>query len=133
MKHSLYALLLMPALATLPACRADETVRGYGGADKTWALQEIDGAAFPARATLTFPESGQIAGEAPCNRYFGPMTAPYPWFDAKQIASTKRACPDLEAEGQFLKALSDMTLSEVSGDVLVLSNDAGREMVFKAE
>lgn len=133
MKHSLYALLLLPALATLPACQADESLLGHGGADKTWLLQEIDGATFPARATLSFPEKGKLAGQAPCNRYFGTMDTPYPWFDASQIAATKMACPDLQAEGLFFAALAEMTLSEVSGDTLLLSNDKGREMFFKAE
>ena len=133
MKQAALTLLLLPALATLPACRADETVGGYGGAEKVWQLQSIDGAAFTAHASLTFPEPGKIAGRAPCNRFFGPMTAPYPWFDAGQIASTRMACPELENEAEFLKALSSMTLSEVSGDVLLLSNDAGRTMLFKAQ
>ncbi|MBU2983005.1 META domain-containing protein [Lentibacter algarum] len=133
MKRSLLPFALIPALAVLPACRADETVGGYGAAERVWRLESIDGAAFSARATLTFPEPGKIAGQAPCNRYFGPMTVPYPWFDAGQVASTRMACPDLTSESKFLKALSEMSLSEVSGDVLLLSNDAGRTMVFKAE
>lgn len=133
MKNSLTAMSLLAALSILPACRADEASRGYSGGDETWVLQEIDGKGFAARATLTFPETGRVAGQAPCNRYFGAMTAPYPEFDASKIAATRRACPDLEAEQTFIAALSEMTLSAISDDRLILSNDAGRNMMFKAE
>ncbi len=133
MKRLALTLALLTALTTLPACRADETVGGYGGAERVWLLQDINGEPFTARASMTFPEPGKIAGQAPCNRYFGPMTAPYPWFDASALATTRMACPDLEAEAKFLHYLAKMTLSEVSGSVLLLSNDAGDTMVFKAE
>jgi heat shock protein HslJ len=43
------------------------------------------------------------------------------------------ACPDLAAESQYLTALGEMTLAEVSGPTLILSNDAGRSMVFTAQ
>lgn len=119
-------------LLALIACRPDETVRAYGGADRVWALKELGGATFPAEATLTFPKEGEIAGQGPCNRYFGAMKAPYPWFDAGPIGSTRMACPNLPAETAFLKALEAATLSEVAGDTLILSNTEGLEMVFKA-
>ena len=57
------------------------------------------------------------------------MEAPYPWFETGPILVTRRACPDLEAEGDFLRALESMSQAEVLGSVLILSNDAGREMV----
>jgi len=113
-------------------CRQDETVGAYGGADRVWVLSEVDGAPFSQRATMSFPEAGKIAGKAPCNSYAGAMTAPYPWFEAEKLAVTRMACPDLQAETAFFDALSAMTLSEVSGDTLILSNDVGREMLFRA-
>ena len=132
MKRSFTALTLLASLAALPACRADETSGSYGGGERTWELQQIDGQAFSARATLTFPETGRIAGQAPCNRYFGEMTAAYPEFDASKVAATRMACPELEAEQRFLSTLSEMSLSDVSDEMLILSNEAGRKMVFKA-
>lgn len=123
---------IVVALLLLAACRGDETVTAYGGAGQVWALSELDGAAFAATATLHFPKPGRIAGDTPCNAYSGAMTAPYPWFQATGIAATRRVCPDLAAEAAFLSALAAMTQSEVSGDVLILRDDAGREMVFRA-
>lgn len=126
MKH-----LLLIALTLLAACK-DETISGYATEGTLWQLKSINGAAFSARATLTFPEPGKIAGQAPCNHYFGAQTAPYPWFEIDAVASTKMACPDLKLENQFLQALAKMSLSEATGNTLILSNDKGDEMVFKA-
>ena len=119
------------ALTLLAACK-DETISGYVAEDAVWRLETINGTSFNARATLTFPDPGKIAGQAPCNRYFGAQTAPYPWFTVQRIISTKRACPDLKAETVFFKALKKMALSEVAGSTLILSNDSGDEMLFRA-
>lgn len=124
--------LAVMALSGLGYCK-DETVTGHGGADAVWHLQLIDGAAFSANATLVFPAEGEVAGEGPCNRYSGRQTVPYPWFAAEDVATTKRACPELAAEALYLTALGEMTLVEILGDVMILSNDAGREMVFYAK
>ncbi|MFT7595078.1 MAG: heat shock protein HslJ [Paracoccaceae bacterium] len=128
MKPILTALCLF----ALIACKADETLAGYGAADRVWVLAELDGATFAAKATMQFPEPGKISGDAPCNRYSGAVTAPYPWFEAGNLAVTRMACPELAAESALFDALSGMTQSEVSGDTLILTNEAGREMVFKA-
>ena len=112
---------------------ADETVSGYADPKATYRLVEIEGEAFTARATITFPEEGRIAGEAPCNRWNAEQRVPYPWFEAGPIAATRRACPELEAEARFLTMLSEMTLAEVQGPVLILSDDGGRAMVFEAK
>lgn len=122
-------LLFVLALA---GCRDDETVGAYGAADRVWTLVELDGTAFQQRATLTFPTNDEIAGNAPCNSYSGAMAIPYPWFEAGPLAVTRMACPELEAETRFFSALADMTLSEVAGDFLILSNDEGREMLFQS-
>lgn len=126
-------LACLPILLIATACVGDETLTAYGAADKVWQLQSIDGTDFSASASLTFPEPGVIAGGAPCNSYRGRQGAPYPWFAAEALVTTRAACPDLAAEAAFLQTLGDMTLAEVAGDVLILSNDQGREMVFNAD
>jgi heat shock protein HslJ len=124
------ALFLIPAAALLLSACKDETISGYADAGAIWSLVELDGSAFQASATLNFPEKGRIVGNAPCNSYSGTQTAPYPWFETGPILSTKRACADLDAETAFFAALSEMRIAEVSGSTLILSNEAGREMVF---
>ena len=127
----LRAIALLPLLAPFQ-CDKDETVAAYGASGKTWRLQEIDQQPFPAAATLSFSEEGRIAGEGPCNSYSGVQAAPYPWFEVKNLNATRMACPELEAEGSYFAALMAMTQSEVSGNVLILRNEDGHEMVFTA-
>jgi heat shock protein HslJ len=81
---------------------------------------------------LRFTEDGKIAGNAPCNSYSGTLSAPYPWFEVTELTATRAACAGLEAEGYYFAALIAMTQSEVAGDVLILRNEDGHEMVFKA-
>lgn len=118
-------------LTTLSACKKDESVAGYDGG-KLWTLTEIDGSVFAARATLQFGEDNKVTGQAPCNTYFGEQTKPYPWIGFDPIGSTRMMCPEMDEETLFFKVLSEMTLAEVSGDIMILSNEAGRQMVFKA-
>ena len=112
---------------------ADETISGYADPLATYRLLEIDGARFGSSASIAFPEEGKAAGEAPCNRWLADQTAPYPWISLGPIAATRRACPDLADEQIFFESLAEMTLVEVQGGVLILSNEDGREMSFRAE
>ncbi|QFU09605.1 META domain protein [Rhodobacteraceae bacterium THAF1] len=116
-------------LLALAACGPDETVSAYAQ-DTSYSLDGINQEPFGARATMTFAE-GRISGQGPCNSYAAPLTVPYPWFDLGPIAATKRACPDLAAETRFFATLAEMQFAEAQGNVLILSNEAGREMVFR--
>lgn len=110
----------------------DQTVRAYGADDRVWQVTHLRDAPFEARATLHFPQIGQINGDAPCNSYGTEMHVPYPWFGTGPIIATKRACPDLAAETAFFKALQEAALSEVGPNALTLSNEAGDVLlVFK--
>ena len=121
---------------TLPVFLApylkDETISGYADPEASYKLQEINDTPFSAAATITFPTEGHIEGTGPCNRYSTTQTAPYPWFETGPIAATKRACPDLAAEADFFATLTRMTLIEVAGPHLLLTNDAGEMMSFVA-
>lgn len=128
MLRTAFAMLL--TCVGLTACNADETVSAY--AANLYQLQSIDGAPFAARATLDLSTPGRVTGQAPCNRYFADQSAPYPWFALGPIGATRMACPDLPAETTYLNSLSDMTFAEAQGQILILSNEAGREMVFQA-
>lgn len=123
--------LSLPIL--LIACLKDETVAGFVDPGAVYRLEEVGGAASITRATISFPESGRVVGEAPCNHYSARQTVPYPWFRVEAVVATKRSCPDLTAEGAFFEALQTMTLVEVAGAVLILSNNEGLEMVFRKD
>lgn len=124
-------LLTLSLLALLAACK-DETLSGYAPEKTTWLLESVNGAPFDAKATLQFPEQGKIIGRAPCNGFSARQTVPYPWFSVDGIASTKMTCPQIDQETQFFEALQKMTLSEVSGDTLILSTEDGSQMLFRA-
>jgi heat shock protein HslJ len=124
--------LIALAVLLAAACQADETVTAYTDGTRVFTLQSIDGIPFGATATIDLSEAGKITGQAPCNRYFAAQSAPYPWFMAGPIGSTRMACPDLVSETTFFTALELMTLAEVVGDTLILSNDTKSEMVFQA-
>ena len=111
---------------------ADESVAGYMPKDTIWTLTELDGDAVDPGITALFERGGALSGQAPCNRYRTTQTAPYPWFRIDPIQATKRACPDLALETRYFSLLAAMTLAELSGPVLLLSNDAGQTMVLEA-
>lgn len=123
---------VLALMAMQAACQADETVARYGASGTTWHLVRLNGTAFDAPATLVFAPGGPVSGQGPCNSFSGTNTVPYPWFEVAAIASTKRACPDVQAEAAYFQALTAMTQSEVQPTHLFLRNDAGDEMVFKA-
>ncbi|MCO6384987.1 META domain-containing protein [Oceanicola sp. 502str15] len=125
------ALTALLALTPLAAACKDETVTGY--APGIYRLEEIDGTSFEWGATLNLTEAGRISGQAPCNGYSAEQTAPYPWFKPGPIVATRMACLHMNGEAEFFEALGAMTLAEGSGPVLILSNEAGREMVFRRE
>lgn len=120
---------ILSLILVLAACREDESVAAY--APGLWRLIEIDGTPIGFDASLDLSETGRISGQAPCNSYFAQQSAPYPWFEAPDIAATRRACPELEAEADYLVRLSRMTLAEASGPLLILSNDAGETLTYE--
>ncbi|MFY0594825.1 MAG: META domain-containing protein [Cognatishimia sp.] len=120
---------LLAILLLINACVRDETLTAYG-ADGSWKLHQLNGQPFSATATIRFSEDGQIDGDAPCNAYSAVQTAPYPWFELGPILSTKRACAALGVEQTYFAMLTEMTLAEVSGNVLILSNDADQTLLF---
>lgn len=124
-------LCALPFAFALGLC-PDETVSGYAETETVWQLAELDGTPFQARATITFPQEGSVAGQAPCNSYTATQSVPIPWIEIRDIAATRLACPDLDSETVFFAALEEMTLVEVTLDILLLSTPQGREMVFKA-
>ena len=130
MKFSVMAFLSFLPIA---ACQQDETLSGYAETDRIYVLQSLNGESFGPRATLVLQTGGTISGDGPCNSWRAEQSAPYPWWDVGPIAATRRACPELAAEQAYFDALGAMTLSEVSGDVLILSTTEGGEMVFRAE
>jgi heat shock protein HslJ len=117
-------------LSILTACFKDETVSGQTGDASIWVLETMNGIKVSSNITITFPEEGQIAGQATCNRYFGKQTVPMPWFEIKELGSTKMVCPELNLEAQYFRLLQEMTTAEIAQNMLILRADAGNSMIF---
>ncbi len=122
---------LLTVCLLLAGCGVDETIARFA-TDGTYTLQTLDGSEVSSTITISFGPSGKVTGTAPCNSYTAHQTAPYPWFDIGPIAATKMACAALSEETAYFAALSKMTIAEVSGPILILTNEEGREMVFQA-
>jgi heat shock protein HslJ len=127
----MFRLILAIPLA-LSACQKDESVSGFVNPDQEFQLVEIDGKPFSARATIQFPENGQVTGHGPCNRYGTEQSAPYPWLELGGIRATRMDCPDIGLESEYFKTLGTMSQIEALDDTLILRDETGGEMVFTA-
>lgn len=122
---------ILAAALALSACvaPADETTLAPDFSRMDWRLTEVDGVRPEWTATLNLGEAGKISGQAPCNRYFGPVMRDGDRFVPGAIASTEMACEHLEGEGRFFAILAGVTKAEQGPGLLVLSG-GGHEMRF---
>jgi heat shock protein HslJ len=126
MKH----LVLFAALA-LSACvvSADDTALSPDLSKMDWHLTEVDGKRPDWSATLNLGEPGRIVGQAPCNRYFGPLSRDGDSFRVGALAATEMACAHLEGEGAFFVILGGITKAAEQPGLLILTG-GGHEMRF---
>jgi heat shock protein HslJ len=126
MKH-----LVLVASLTLSACvvSADDTALAPDFSKMDWQLTEVDGKRPDWSATLNLGEPGRIVGQAPCNRYFGPLSRDGDSFKVGALAATEMACMDLEGEGAFFAILGGITQAEQMPGLLILTG-GGHEMRF---
>ena len=126
MKH----LVLFAALA-LSACvvSADDTALSPDLSKMDWHLTEVDGKRPDWSATLNLGEPGRIVGQAPCNRYFGPLSRDGDSFKVGALAATEMACAHLEGEGTFFAILGGITKATEQPGLLILTG-GGHEMRF---
>ncbi len=115
-------LLCLPVLAAGCAGTAAPPAPVLVGTE--WRLESLGGKDLPAssQASLTFPESGRVAGNAPCNRFFGTYTQTGQKLSFSQMGSTRMACigTAAEQETRYLAALQKATGFEVDGGRLIL-------------
>ena len=118
------------ALLILAGCVADETLSAFAPTDAEYHLQTMNGKRVTYKVTMVVSKDGQIKGQAPCNSYATATTVPYPWFEVLGIIATRKACPQLPQEAEYFRTLKSMTLAEVSGTVLLLTNDNNNSLTF---
>src|SRR5262249_29861949 len=61
-----------------------------------WLLEDLSGSGVldNVQATLTFPENGRVAGNASCNRFFGPAGIDGCDIKVGRLGSAPIACPE---------------------------------------
>lgn len=124
-------LLPLIGLMALVACDPSETLTKYGGAAYAWRLVEVDGATVTFANEIAFGPHGSVNGVGPCSRFTARQTAPYPWFELREIdAFSEDRCALSAQELRYFADLQEMRLVEVSGPNMALTNEAGREMMF---
>jgi heat shock protein HslJ len=74
-----------------------------------WLLEDLSGGGVldNVQATLTFPETGKVAGNGSCNRFFGPAEINGDAIKLGPLASSRMACPEaaMNQETKYLEAL----------------------------
>ena len=103
----------------------------------TWRATSIDRSAARegVESTLSFPEPGKIAGDAGCNRYFGPVTIDGTAMTFGLMGSTRMMCPpaQMDQEQAFMKALGRVTRFDVEDAKLRLYADDGGAPIVELE
>lgn len=112
------------AAAPAPPMAAAPTAELEGTA---WRLVDIGGQPSPAGADSSrhpgftlLAEGHKVQGSAGCNRMMGTYALDGAKLKFGPLATTRMACPAMETESAFLKALGATTRYEVSGSSLTL-------------
>lgn len=137
----LLRIAVLAATASLAAgccnCRSyqKKTRRPLAGTE--WQLVQLEGRsveAKPGAYTLILDAAdGHVSGTGACNRLMGSYaTGERRALKIGPLATTKMACPDLDQEQQFLRALESTTHYDMDGPMLLLLSDGELRAVFQA-
>jgi heat shock protein HslJ len=111
----------------------DESLSGYAARDAPYQLFELNGRPAEHPIAVVFPSMWRMEWRTGCGVYRAKISVPYPWFGLVAVTAVPRACAEASADRAFIAALHAMTLSEVHGGTLILSDGAGAEMVFRTK
>ena len=103
-----------------------------------WQLLQRGGRsvkADPGPYTLTLDAEGnRLSGVGACNRLMGSYsTGERRALKIGPLASTKMACPNLDQEQQFLRAIESTTHYDMDGPMLLLLSNGELRAVFQAK
>ncbi len=101
-----------------------------------WILYNMDGKEFISenQSYIVFNTiDSKVTGAAACNNFFGKFKKSGSSLTFEPLASTKKACPELEKETSFMKAIEKTASYKISGNKLSLSDLNGNViLVFKS-
>lgn len=132
--RTIIALLTLTTVACCPCRFSRKNARPLVGTE--WHLVQLRGndVSFDAQSfNIHFADDGTLAGIGACNRF----TAPYTTgenrsIDINTIASTRRFCPNIEAEQTLFRELDDAAYYEIDGPMLLLLKDGEIRAIFQA-
>lgn len=130
----------MPYPTAVTVAYAGRSYRGCGGdtadllRDTRWQVTELDGEplAAAARATISFGDSGQLAGQSACNTFRGRYAIKGEGLSVSRLAATRKACAAavLKHETALLKLLGAAQQLDFRDDgALVLRTPDARSLV----
>jgi len=132
-----FALLAGSCSAAKCHCRAYQKKYRRPLTGTTWQLVQLNGRSVQAeegKFLLTLSaEEGRLAGVGACNRLAGKFeTDKSRALTFGPIVSTYMACPDLEREHEFIRALRSTTHYDMDGPVLILLSDGEMRALLQA-
>ena len=141
MRHSLIGIALTAlAACTTSAERSSTAALGDSGIEnRRWLLFELNGQPVPTGGTREpaylelDSEQSRVAGNAPCNRFSGTYELAGNRLQfPPNIVSTRRACPELDLEGEFLAMLVRVDTYALANGVLELKSTGAPVARFRA-
>jgi len=110
----------------------EQHLKGIEGT--TWKLVSfgLTRMAVPKGASIRF-EAGQYSGHGGCNGVGGDYTLEGEKIKLSAGFSTMMACPELDLEHKYMKALNEVDSYKIKGDLLDLEGNGRLLLRFKAE
>ncbi len=117
---------------TLSACQGRPASKAEGETaitDKSWTLKELEGQPLDSTSTANPPtlmlssSNSQASGNAGCNRMAGPYTLGAGTLELGPLAMTRMACPAMEVESRYTKALAGVKTYRIETNQLLLLAD----------
>ena len=145
MKKYLFLCLAVVGIAVFASCKSQKAVvASFSDLDGEWSVVELNGKKLdPAdsKQLIVIDVAGKhLSGNAGCNRMNGNIE----YTDAQkniikfpQVATTRMACPDMQAEQEFLEALNKVVRFQAEGNVkpvntiALYGTDNGKLMVIQ--
>lgn len=132
-RHQIDPLAEATQSMVLKMVRRSETPADPSIFDLTWVVEAIEGTAVGGNARPTFAVSagGMVSGSGPCNRYFGTAEVHDGTIEIAEIGTTFMACATdlMEKEKTFLDALRRAAAFRIRDGILVLADDAGKDIL----
>ena len=133
-------IMMATALVVALSSCGEKKVMDAKSLNGSWVVVELNGNAIQPTENAPYMdlnfEEDRISGKAGCNNIFGAIQLSDSAASAirfPQVATTMMACPDMDMETEFLKALDNVRSVEGSKEGKVLFLNAEGQTLFVVE